>query len=436
MTTARTFESTSRLTGDFTSATVDTRSVVMQTDPTWLGAGSSTYGATPYQNPAQAAVEKRLDARYMRIPVRWNGSMVVSSAAGSGFTNVLGLVDIYRSWGFRCLIVIAGRTDDFEGYIGGDATHIVNALGTDLIDYSVSNEPDNQGKSAAQILAQSIQIYDDIQAAAPGTKVWGPVLASYKRTEQQQWAQNMGSDRFAGIDYHHYAMGGSSLTTADALASTSSWGLEVAQTKSDLATLGLPQRVNCDEINFSWRYGDGTQPDGNNTRFFTAVNTVFLASALGHNLRAGGRIMPYALQNGPLGLITEQYHPVNPDNRPPSTPMPGYWGVAAWTGEERFSHFKDAFYAVTTTNNTATTEIFAVNNEAGGCNLVLINKSEATSRSMQVNVTGMGPGKFDAYQTVAAAPYDQPAKIYSEAVYTNYVSMILPPMTVTTVVLK
>lgn len=428
--------STPLLTGDFSTAAVNFSAVAMATDPTWLGACSSTYGASPHNNSTQAAVEQRLDARYMRIPVRWNGSSVVSSAGGGGYNNIVGLVNLYRGWGFRCLIVIAGRTNDFDGYVAGDATQIVNTLGTNLIDYSVSNEPDNQGKNAAQILAQSIQIYNDIQAAAPGTKVWGPVLASYKRTDQQQWAQNMGINRFAGVDYHHYAMGSTYETTANALAATSSWGTEITQTKADLAALGLPQVVNCDEINFSWRYGDGTPPTGNNDRFFTAVNTVFLASALGHNLRAGGRIMPYALQNGPLGLITEPNHPVNPDNRPPSTPMPGYWGVAAWTGEQRFSHYYDAFYTVSSTNNPATTEVFAVNNEDGGYNLVLINKSETTSRPVQVNLGGVTGGTFDAYQTVPTAPYDQPAQIYASGTYTNYVSFTLPAMTVTTVVLQ
>lgn len=428
--------STPLLTGDFSTVQVNFASVVMATDPSWLGACSSTYGASPHNNATQAAVEQRLDARYMRIPVRWNGTNVVSSAGGGGYNDILGLVNMYRGWGFRCLVVIAGRTNDFDGYVAGDATQIVNVLGTNMIDYSTSNEPDNQGKNATQILAQSIQIYDDIQVAAPGTKVWGPVMASYKRSEQQTWAQSMGASRFGGIDYHRYAMGLSYETTADALAATARWGQDITETKSDLAGLGLPQIVNCDEINFSWRYGDGTPPSGNNHRFFTAVNTVFLASALGHSLRAGGRIMPYALQNGPLGLITEPGHPDNPDGHPPSTPMPGYWGVAAWTGEQRFSHYNDAFYDTVMSNNPATCEVFAVNNEDDGYNLVLINKSETTTRNVQVDLSGIASGTFDSYQTVTANPYDQPAQTYTNGIYTNYVSFTLPAMTVTSVVLR
>ena len=423
-------------TGDVSIADINFAVAVMTTDPSWLGAGSSTYGASPHNNPTQAAVEQRLDARYMRIPVRWNGTSVVSSAGGGGYNDILGLVNLYRSWGFRCLVVIAGRTNDFDGYVAGDATQIVNVLGTNMIDYSVSNEPDNVGKNEAQILAQSIQIYDDIQVAAPGTKVWGPVLASFKRTQQRDWAEDMGISRFAGIDYHHYAMGGTYETTANALAVTSSWGTEITQTKADLAALGLPQIVNCDEINFSWRYNDGTPPDGNNFRFFTAVNTVFLASAIGHNLRAGGRIMPYALQNGPLGLITEPGHAVNPDGRPPSTPMPGYWGVAAWTGEQRFSHYNNAFYSVQMTDNPATTEVFAVNNEDGGYNIILINKSEIDARDVQVNLAGVTAGTYDAYQTVTANPYDQPVQIITASAYTDELIVDLPAMTVTTVVLQ
>lgn len=44
--------------------------------------------------------------------------------------------------------------------------------------------------------------------------------------------------------------------------------------RSDLRALGLPERVAITELNFSWRFQDGTPPERQNERFYSAVNTV------------------------------------------------------------------------------------------------------------------------------------------------------------------
>ena len=418
-------------TGDLRS-TVDFGAVVQRTTPSALGFGSSTYGANPLSSTVQNDAERRLDARSVRLPVGFRNGRVTSSAAGGPTTlDIPALVQRYRSWGYRVLVVIGGRTNDTD-VAPGDATQIIRALGVNAaIDYSAPNEPNNRGLSVQDQLSTARMILNEGKALNGGFTLWGPVWTHYDRTAIKTFAAGLGGN-LGGIDYHHYAMGSTSLSTAEALRSTPSYGTEIGEVRSDLAGLGLHAPINVDELNFSWRYQDGT-PGGNN-RFFTAVNTVWLTSALGHILKAGGRGMPYASQNGPLGIMVEAGN-VNPDNRPASSPMPAFWGIAAWTGAQVWPHYKDAVYSATSDDPTG--EVFAVNNEAGGYNVIAINKSEADAKRLSLTLRNLPAGSYTAYQTNPAAPYDQPVRIadgsYSAAALT---ALTLPPMSVTVLVVK
>lgn len=411
---------------------VDFGSVIQRTDTAALGFGSSTYGATPLSSSAQNQAELRLDARAVRIPVGFRNGKVTTSAGGtSGSLDVPSLVQRYRSWGYRVLVVIGGRTNDTD-IAPGDATQIIRALGVHPdIDYSAPNEPNNRGQSIQDQIATARMIVKEGQAIDPTFKIWGPVWTHVDRETMKTFAAGMGSD-LGGIDFHHYAMGSTSSSTADALRDTPLYGQGITEVKQDLGSLGLNRPVNIDELNFSWRYQDGT-PGGNN-RFFTAVNTVWMTSALGHILKAGGRGMPYASQNGPLGIMVEEGN-LNPDNRPASSPMPAYWGIAAWTGGHIWPHYKDAIYNTTSSDPLA--EVFGVNNEAGGYNVIAINKSETDSKRVSLLLKNLPEGSYTTYQSNPAAPYDQPSKI-TESAYSSSApsSLTLPRMSVTVVVVK
>ena len=418
-------------TGDLRS-TVDFGAVVQRTAPSALGFGSSTYGANPLSSTVQNDAERRLDARSVRLPVGFRNGRVPSSAAGGPTTlDIPALVQRYRSWGYRVLVVIGGRTNDTD-VAPGDATQIIRALGVNAdIDYSAPNEPNNRGLTLQSQIDAARLIVREGKALNAGFTLWGPVWSYYNRATMKTFAAGMGAD-LGGIDYHHYAMGSTSISTADALRSTPLYGQEVQEVKADLAGLGRQVPVNVDELNFSWRYQDGT-PGGNN-RFFTAVNTVWMTSALGHILKAGGRGMPYASQNGPLGIMVQAGN-VNPDNRPASSPMPAFWGIAAWTGAQVWPHYKDAVYSASSDDPTG--EVFAVNNEAGGYNVIAINKSEADAKRLSLTLRNLPSGSYTAYQTNPVAPYDQPIRIadgsYSAAAMT---ALTLPRMSVTVVVVK
>lgn len=417
--------------GDLYS-TVDLGRVVQRTDPFAIGFGSSTYGSTPLSSTGQSSAEQRLDARSVRLPVGFRNGRVTSSAAGtSGTLDMPALVQHYRDWGYRVLVVIGGRTTDTDVQ-PGDATRIIRALGVGPnLDYSAPNEPNNRGQTVQEQLTTARMITREGKALDPEFRLWGPVWTHFDRTAIRTFASGMGAD-LGGIDYHHYAMGSDSMTTAEAMRDTPRWGQEIRDVRTDLAAMGSSAQVNVDELNFSWRYQDGT-PGGNN-RFFTAVNTVWMTSVLGHILEAGGRGMPYASQNGPLGMTVEAGG-VNPDGRAPSSPMPAYWGIASWTGATLWPHYKDTLYDATSSDPNS--ELFAVNNEAGGYNIIAINKSESDDKRLNLNLRNVASGTYTAYQTDPAAPYDQPAQVqrgdYSTAAPET---MTLPRMSVTVIVVK
>lgn len=411
-------------------ATVDFTQIAARTDPFAVGVGSSTYGASPVTSAAQSSAERGLDARTVRIPVGYRDGRVTSSAGGAGPIDAPALVRLYRSWGFRVLVVIGGRTNDVDVQ-PGDPTRIMNALGFDGISYTAPNEPNIHGKSLADQIELASMIVREGRALRSGFQLVGPVWSHADRSALSGFASAMG-DRLGGVDYHLYGMGERSLSTAEVMANTPGYGREVAAVRADLRSRGFDVPVVVDELNFSWRYQDGT-PGGNN-RFFTAINTVWMTSAIGHILKAGGRALPYATQNGPLGLTVEAGAP-NPDGRPVSSPMPAYWAVANWTGARLWPHFKDVVYE--SSSSDPAVEAFAVNNEAGGQNVVLLNKQERGTRSLTVGLKGTGAGLYTSYTSNPSRPYDPPAPSGAASYDANPTLVFeLPPMTVTVLVLQ
>lgn len=414
------------------TASAELMTPVQTTTPGSLGVVSSGYGLSPLSSTAQGSAEQRLDARFIRMPVGFRNGRVTSSASGGSTTlDVAGLVAKYKSYGYQVLVVIGGRTNDIDVQ-PGDATKIIQALGFDGVSYSSANEPGNRGQSISAAAASAIKIWDEGSALNPSFRIWGPAWAYYNRDQFKQFALALGAGRLAGIDYHHYGMGSSSLSTANAMSQTSSFETEIKQIKADLASLGMGNLgVNVDELNFSWRYRDGTA--GGNNRFFSAIDTVWMASSLGHILVAGGKGLPYATQNGALGL-TVQPGQLNPDGRADSSPMPAYWGVASLTGAHIFPHFKDTLYQ--TTSSDASTEVFALNNEAAGYNVLAINKSEADTKLINLATRAVSGGTYQVFTTDPGRPYDAPA-VTSSGTYSanDTLRLSLPPMTVSTVVL-
>lgn len=417
------------LRGQFVQLGVDFSDIKKRVDPTDIGIGVSTYGANALMNETQRNIERQLDARQVRIPVGYRGGKVTSSATG-GPTDLdaAALVELYRSWGYDVMVVIGGRTNDVDVQ-PGDATRIITTLGTDGVAYSSPNEPGNQGVTLDEQIKLARMIVAEGKAVDPDFKLWGPASAFFGRENIKAFAAALDGD-LAGISYHRYAMGETSLSTAEAMAATPNYAADIRAIKADLAALGLDVPVAVDELNFSWRYDDST-PGGNN-RFFGAENTVWIASALGHILTAGGRGLPYAGLAGALGMMVEPGE-FNPDSRPASSPMPGYWGIAAYTGGGIWPHFRDSIYA--STSSDAASEIIALNNEAGGYNVVAINKSEH-GKATELRLEGISEGTYQLYQSNPKHPYEAPERL-RDGVYRSGqpIKVTLPALSVSVFVL-
>ena len=412
-----------------TLGSVDFGRVVRSTTPWSIGLGASTYGATVLSSSTQALAEQQLGASMVRIPVAVRDGAVTGGAAGAADVPVSQLVQRYLQWGYRVLVVIDGATDDFAVH-PGDARTIIQQLGYDNgVQYSSSNEPDAQGHDIAATITQARMILAEGRSLYPDFRIWGPVWSRYDRHAFQTFAAALGTG-LAGIDYHSYAMGEHPVPTADALRATSTLQNQVRRTMGDLRALGVNAAVAVDELNLTWRYDDGTP--GGEKRLLSAVDTVWLASACGHIMVAGGSCLPYADQNGPLGMLTQAGQV--PRNRPPSTPMPGYWGIAAWTGANLFPHLTGGFLHAHSA--LAGVEVFAVHNVAGGFNVVVINKNRAPkSTPFVVGLTGVTAGTYVAYGTDPAHPYAAPVAS-ARTRYGSTVSLDLRPMSVITVVLR
>lgn len=333
------------------------------------------------------------------------------------------LIRWYQERRVRVLVVLAGASTDVN-VRAGDVAAMVRMManaGVDLdsLEISSPNEPNNQKLTLEQSITLAKMCSDEVRQVKPGKRLWGPAWTWYDRNALREFAKAMG-DRLAGVDFHNYGMGVKSLSTADALAQTSNWGKEVSEVREDLKALSLPAEVSVSELNLSWRFEDGTPPDGKNRRFYTAVNTVWCASVVGHILQAGGSTAIYGNQNGPLGVFSEDSD---------ATPMPAFWGLSAWTGASLFPHFADTFFEVKSAAGPSV-EAFAVSNEADGANVVLIQKSEAENVTVDLHLDGLAARSFAVWQSDPDKPTVPPRRLAAPSPG----NLVLPKMSVTTVV--
>lgn len=452
---------------------VDFADPIASIQPWYVGLGCSMYGRIATTSTEQAAAERALDARYMRLPVKWDGTQAVSAAAGSAATPIKPLVDLYRSWGYHVHIIISGRDGDFANYVSGDAAAIVGQLGTDSsIEYSGPNEPWLDGATTQDVIDRGIVLYDELQTVAAGKKLWGPVHYAYVTSDLEAYMDGMGAARIDGVEYHNYAMGSTALATQVAFAQTSQYEQQVGALRLAAQQRAIDDNVAVSELNFSWRSNDGTPEEMGgfvspksgqliNGRLFTAVNTVWMASAIGHILAAGGRAIPYANQNQALGIMVQNDYTgdtgdvpgANGVQRANSSPMPAYWGIAAWTGAgepdlsaepsaqtARFSHFNDTMYRTELATGDTDIEVFALNNESGGYNLVAINKHETSSCRLTIELSNATVTVYDAWMSRAGAypaAFTAPRKVATgQPITASTITLALDACTVSTIVLS
>lgn len=397
----------------------------------------STYGSeggSIVASSTQRAHLASLGLGMYRVPLQWNGGNIISGA-GWGPTDVSGdqWIDAIKALGAEPAIVVAGSSNN--NFTPDDAAALVRHFNpANRVTYWViGNEPNNEGTSVADYCALFNATVDKMKAVDPTIKVAGPAWSYYNANDLQAFLACAG-DKVDVIDYHHYAMGGSYLDNATALAQTPGWEDEVAQIRGMIAAT-VPARaaqidVQVGEYHWSWRTDDGYPGWNGDDRFYQGVVTVWGASVAGHIMRAGGRGHQYSDQNGALGLTFERNSEAAHFGRQVTDPMPIYHGLRMFSGGDLFRGFGDT--AVSASTSLAGVEVFASRH---GENVVMINKDASITQVAVIQPGGSASTLVDVWQTDANAPFQPPALKATLSVAGN-VTYVLPPYSVTTFVFR
>jgi hypothetical protein len=405
--------------------------------PSPFSSSISTYGQNGGSIVASATQRANLSSLGLglyRVPLQWNGSNIISGAA-YGPTNVSGdqWINAIKSLGAQPMIVVAGSSNN--NFTPDDAAALVQHFNpaNNVAYWVIGNEPDNDHLSMSAYCTLFNATVDKMKAVDPTIKVAGPAWSHYDQNDLQAFLNCAGS-KVDVIDYHHYAMGGSYLDNATALAQTVNWENEITQIRQ-MINATVPARaaaieIQVGEYNWSWRTGDGYPGWNGDDRFYQGVVTVWSASVAGHIMRAGGRGHQYADQNGALGLTFEKQSDATYYGQQVDAPMPIYHGLRMFSGGDLFRPFGSI--AVSASTTLANVEVFASSN---GQNAVMINKDPSATQTAVLQTTGSTASTVDVWQTDNNAPFQAPQLKASLAV-SGGVSYALPPYSVTTFVFR
>lgn len=426
------------------NVTVNFGTVQAELAPGAFSGTISTYGSeggSIVASAEQRTALSNLGLKYYRVPLRWNGGSIISSAGG-GPTNISGdtWVSNIKAAGGQPMIVLGGSEDN--NFTPSEAASMVQHFngaggsgGTSRVNYwVVGNEPGNGGMSIGTYCTLFNASYDAMKAVDPTIKVAGPAWAFFDANTMQSFLNCAGS-KVDVIDYHHYGMGTTYLDNATALAQTGTWETEVNQTKAMIAAT-VPARasqieVQVGEYNWSWRTGDGYPGYNGDDRFYQGVATVWAASVAGHIARAGGRGHQYSDQNGALGLTFEKNADASHFGQAINDPMPLYRALGMFTGGGQFRAFGLTMVQASTT--LPNVEVYASRGEKS---VVLINKGAAASQAATVALNGVAGGTAEVWQTNQSAPFAAPTKVATAVISAGMVSVTLPAYSVTTLVIN
>lgn len=401
----------------------------------------STYGENNTNilaSTAQRTVLGNLKAGYYRVPLQWNGGNIASSAGGHPSGSGDAWVSNIKAMGAEPQIVVGGSQDN--NFTADDAANMVRHFNKPTSGQAnrvnvwvIGNEPNNGGMSIQTYCTLFNAAAAKMKAVDPTIKVAGPAWSYFDINTLNTFLQCAGNSVDI-IDYHHYAMGGSYLSDATALAQTIDWENEVKQVKQSVAQY-VPARasqieVQVGEYNWAWQTADGYNGWQGDDRFYQGINTVWGASVAGHIAKAGGRGHQYSDLNGALGLTFEKTDAASHYGRNLNDPLPIYYGLEMFTGGNLFRSFGNSMVSAST--SLSNVEVYASNNSK---NIVLINKSPTATQPAVLSLTGFGGGTADVWQTNAAAPFSAPVHKATLQNVTTSLSYDLPPYSVTTFVL-
>lgn len=412
------------------NTTVDFSSPLRTLSPLAFGMDVSGYGMGGVNIVSDQLQRDRLTALHlglMRIDLKYTtsgnpDSKIICAAVGCD-TSKTGddWVNNIKAVGAEPIMVVPRNVTDATNLV----KHFNVTVNNPVKYWIIGNEPDGAGVAATDYANTFNTIYDSMKDVDPSIKIGGPATAWFNISYLQTFL-NISGSRTDFVDYHAYGQEGANAENdADLLAGTNNYTSD-ANTLRTMIQNTVPSRaaqieIHLGEWNMSWS-GD--------SRLYTNYNTVWSASALGHQLLAGVLSCQYADKNGGIGALYEQNDSVH--NALRDEPMPIYHGIGMFTGENLFPSFGTNL--VTANTSLPNVEVYASDNPK---NIVVINKDRVATQALSMSLTGVSSATVDVWQkNQSMAPIAPPSKLTTIQVGGSSLSYSIPPYSVTTFVLS
>jgi hypothetical protein len=409
--------------------TVDFGRTTSDVNPLAFSGSISTYGEDGgdiVRSPGgkQSTLLRQLGPGLWRVPLKLESGRIVSAAAYvSGDISGDQWVGAIEGFAGTPQIVVEGsRGNNFTPQQAADMERHFRGVRY----WVLGNEPDapseNGGIGLKAYCTKFNQSAEAMRAVNPHILIAGPAWSSYNLLALSDFLKCAGRNVDI-IDFHHYGMGDSALSTATALAHTADYGKEIRAVRQ---LVGRKIQVEVGEFNWSWRIDDGWHGWHGDDRFYQAAATVWGASVIGHIVAAGGIAHPYADQGGALGLTFEKSADAAHYGRQVGDPMPLYWGEIMFTGGQYFRHFGSSL--VQATSKQPGIEVFASSHPQ---DLVLINKTGSASTTL-IAIHGAFSRTVTVWQTNPDRPFSAPRDDHMK-IEGAQLKVALPPYSVTTI---
>ncbi len=308
-----------------------------------------------------------------------------------------------------------------------DAANLVKHFNKDTNNYVsrwiVYNEPNNQGVTAERYSRDFNTIYDAMKAVDPTIKIGGPAL-SFLDTQFLQTFLAISGSKVDFIDFHQYAEGAAPKDTSTLLSSTNLYEDNINSIR-DMVLTTVPARASAIDIQIGEWYVNDMPGD---TNIYQSFGTIWIASALGHILRAGGLSYPYGTKNNFLFGDPNSLHGAVLDD-----PMPAYEGYGMFTGEGLFPSFGSILVSTNTT--LPNIEVYASDQPR---NIVVINKDPSVVwTNATFSLGGLTAGNVEVWRKDSSMnPYTAPRELGSVKIVDDVFAYTIPAYSVTTFVIK
>jgi hypothetical protein len=283
------------------------------------------------------------------------------------------------------------------------------------------NEPNLNGQDATTYSNAFNTTYDAMKAVDPTIKIGGPTVAWYDPNFLQTFLTISGS-RVDFLDFHGYAQGTTQLTYDQLFAKSAKYETDINNLRAKIVQT-VPNRASQIEI----QIGEYDLDYTGHLLEYTQFATAWVASALGHILKADGIALLYADKGNAL-FKTDGIIPGGLLDDPTAI----YHALGMYTGESLFPHFGDT--VVTTAVSDPTIEVFASNNPK---QIIVINKSPDLTIDSAISLIGVTSGMLTVWQkNQTLSIIAPPVNLGNTALSNGQFVYSFPPFSVTTFVIN